>query len=279
MNINDCVDQAITMLKVSELFPDPEQPRQYTDEDKMDELQQSMAAQGIITPLLYRVAYDKNIIVCGERRYEAAKRLGWAEVPARLVLKDHETIALLDNMQRNSLTAMEESLGVNRLLEKPGVDRKQIMDKLGKAESTISEMLKPIKLPNAMQEAALTSAFWSRSKLLKLAGIKDEAKQLAEFEKMKAIVDEKEVKKRKKTENRRADILEDKASAKPKNSQESSDKKIAVFKSHVTKLHERVKKEMTKNWQRQDKGRLKKELEALVKTINEFLSGQPDAEE
>ena len=268
MSLQDCIDQTITMLKLSELSPDSKQPRVYFDPDKLDELKKSIKASGIITPLLYREDNGKKIIVSGEYRYKAAKAINLDEVPAQKVLKDYQIIALSENMLRNSLTAMEEALGVQRLIDS-GLDRKEVMEKLGKAESTISEILKPAKLPDVIQKEALKSAFWSRNKLLVLVRIKDPNKQKARFEKMKVDVEkleaEKKIKKEKPTGNVEPEKKETKKTRTP-------DRKITVFNTNVSSFHVRIKKQMAKKWEDGDKGKLRKELEALKITIEDFLA-------
>ena len=270
MSVQECIDQTITMLKLSELSPDTEQPRSYFDPDKLDELKKSIKSSGIITPLLYREDKGKKIIVSGEYRYRAAKELRLDTVPAQKVLKDHQIIALSENMLRNTLTAMEEARGVKRLLVS-GLDRKEVMEKLGKAESTISEILKPTELPVEMQKEALKSAFWSRKMLLGLARIKDTKKQNARFEKMKLIVEGFEAEKK-----RRKEKVTGKVEPEKKETKRTPGRKITVFNNQVSSFHGRIKKQMEKKWEAGDKGKLKKELEALVETIKEFLTEQAD---
>lgn len=269
MDIQGCIDPKIIMLKLSELTPDDEQPREYFDPDRLADLKNSIQASGIITPLLYRDASGKKIIVSGEYRYRAAKELGLDKVPAQLVLRDYQIVALSENIQRNSLTAMEEARGVKRLLDL-GMDRKEIMHKLGKAENTISEMLKPTELPEEMQKEALTSAFWSRNKLLMLAKLKGKKQQDA-FVKMKAAVDKKEAAKKQKREKGPSGSI-GKGDTKTKSTKGESGTKHIVFNSRVSKFHDRIKKEIGKKWITKDKDKLKKELDALIKTIEEFLS-------
>ena len=207
MSIESYIDPTVSMIELAELSPDPEQPRDHFDEDEMDALEASIKVGGIITPLLYRIDGDKKIIVSGERRYKAATALKLPEVPAQLVLRDYQLVALFENIQRNSLTAMEEAIGLSRL-EEAGMSRPELMKKFGKAESTISEILKPAELPEDIRKEALSSAFWSRNKLLKLAKTQDKDKKkgennlLPEFGKMKAAVDKKKFAKERKRKER-----------------------------------------------------------------------------
>ncbi|MCQ4862528.1 ParB/RepB/Spo0J family partition protein, partial [Desulfovibrio desulfuricans] len=114
------------------------------------------SVNGIITPILYRVDGDKKVIVSGERRYKAASELGLEELPAQLVSGDYRVIALTENLQRNSLLPMEEARAIQDIINASGLAQQGVAVQLGKAESTISEILKLNSLPSGIQEAAIT---------------------------------------------------------------------------------------------------------------------------
>jgi len=166
------VSSKIEMLKISEILPDSNQPRRYFDKQQLEELKGSISANGIITPILYRVDGDKKIIVSGERRYKAVSELGLEELPAQFVSGNYRVIALTENLQRNSLLPMEEARAIQDIINASGLAQQTVAAQLGKAESTISEILKLNSLPSGIQEAAITSPLWSRNKLLKLSKLK-----------------------------------------------------------------------------------------------------------
>jgi ParB family chromosome partitioning protein len=188
-----CVDARIEQISLNDLAADPNQPRRYFDPDKLAELTDSIKIHGIIVPLLYREENERKILVSGECRYKAAKELDLETVPAQKVLRDYEFIALAENITRNTLTPMEKARAVSNLKEKHG-DQVAIAKRLGLAESTVSEIVKPCELPEDMQEEALKSGFWSRNKLLKLAKAKPAEREKL-FEAMKKDVARKEASK------------------------------------------------------------------------------------
>ena len=192
------IEDNITMLSLSEVEADADQPRKSLDDKGISELSESIKANGLIHPILVRQDQGgKYIIVSGERRWLASQKAGLEKIATRLVHGDYEIAALSENLSRKALLAIEESDASAKLLSKmqgenAKAKQKELAARLGIAESTMSEILKPAELPKNIKEEALTSSHWSRFKLLKLAKIKDVKKQMTTFEEMRKAVQAKE---------------------------------------------------------------------------------------
>ena len=266
------VSSKIEMLKISEISPDNNQPRRYFDKQQLEELKGSISVNGIITPILYRVDGDKKVIVSGERRYKAASELGLEELPAQLVSGDYRVIALTENLQRNSLLPMEEARAIQDIINASGLAQQDVAVQLGKAESTISEILKLNSLPSGIQEAAITSPLWSRNKLLKLSKLKDD-KQQAEFKKMLEAIEKKEA--AKKSRDSSSGEAGQSPTAQPPNMSQM-DRRLNVFKGHIQKLRDRIKKDVEKITDARFREGIEKEIRALLDEVSAYQKGKSE---
>ena len=266
------VSSKIEMLKISEISPDNNQPRRYFDKQQLEELKGSISVNGIITPILYRVDGDKKVIVSGERRYKAASELGLEELPAQLVSGDYRVIALTENLQRNSLLPMEEARAIQDIINASGLAQQNVAVQLGKAESTISEILKLNSLPSGIQEAAITSPLWSRNKLLKLSKLKDD-KQQAEFKKMLEAIEKKEAAKNSRDSS--SGEAGQKPTAQPPNMSQM-DRRLNVFKGHIQKLRDRIKKDVEKITDARFREGIEKEIRALLDEVSAYQKGKSE---
>jgi len=266
------VSSKIEMLKISEISPDNNQPRRYFDKQQLEELKGSISVNGIITPILYRVDGDKKIIVSGERRYKAASEIGLEELPAQLVSGDYRVIALTENLQRNSLLPMEEARAIQDIINASGLAQQNVAVQLGKAESTISEILKLNSLPSGIQDAAITSPLWSRNKLLKLSKLKDD-KQQAEFKKMLEAIEKKEA--AKKSRDSSSGEAGQSPTAQPPNMSQM-DRRLNVFKGHVQKLRDRIKKDVEKITDARFREGIEKEIRALLDEVSAYQKGKSE---
>ena len=266
------VSSKIEMLKISEILPDSNQPRRYFDKQQLEELKGSISANGIITPILYRVDGDKKIIVSGERRYKAASELGLEELPAQFVSGNYRVIALTENLQRNSLLPMEEARAIQDIINASGLAQQDVAVQLGKAESTISEILKLNSLPSGIQEAAITSPLWSRNKLLKLSKLKDD-KQQAEFKKMLEAIEKKEAAKNSRDSS--SGEAGQKPTAQPPNMSQM-DRRLNVFKGHIQKLRDRIKKDVEKITDARFREGIEKEIRALLDEVSAYQKGKSE---
>lgn len=139
------------MLPIGDIEPDRGQPRTNFDEAALAELENSIREFGVLQPLLVRPMSDGSyILVAGERRWRAARRAGLTEVPVIVKsLTDEEAaaIALIENLQREDLNAIEEAAGIRRLIEDFGFTQEQAADRLSKSRPAITNALRLLSLP------------------------------------------------------------------------------------------------------------------------------------
>jgi len=149
------VSTEINRLPLSALQPGKYQPRQKMESGALNELAESIREQGIMQPLLVRlVSAGKYEIIAGERRYRAATLVGLKEVPVLVSSADDESaaaMALIENMQREDLNALEEAQGLARLIEEFGFTHEQAAKAVGKSRSAISNLLRLIQLAKPVQ--------------------------------------------------------------------------------------------------------------------------------
>lgn len=140
----------IRQLSIEELVTNPDQPRKHFDESALEELGQSIKEHGIIQPLVATPHNDKYRIVAGERRYRASVLAGLKKVP--VIIRNHKEleeleIALVENVQRVDLSPLEQAVSIIRLRDQFSLTPTQIAHKLGKAETTISNIVRLLNLP------------------------------------------------------------------------------------------------------------------------------------
>ena len=164
---NETKNKAIDMVAISELTRNPYQPRQIFNEVKLEELSQSIKKNGIIQPIAVRQNKsnsEKYEIVAGERRWLAAQRAGLHEIPVNILdLSDVESleVAIVENVQRDDLSPIEEARGYKRLSEEFKYDHLNISKLMSKSRSHVSNSLRLLSLPkdviNMLEEGSLTS--------------------------------------------------------------------------------------------------------------------------
>lgn len=168
-------------LPLTRISPNPYQPRREFDEAELAELQASLKASGLLQPITVRRAGDGFELISGERRLRAATRLGWSDIPA--IVRDVDdrtllTLALVENLQRADLNAVEEARGYRRLSDEFGFTHAQIADAVGKDRTSITSMLRILQLPATvlqLVEKGQLSAGHARA----LVALDDERKALA----------------------------------------------------------------------------------------------------
>ena len=147
--------QGVTSLKLNQLQAGKYQPRKNMVDAALQELAQSIKEQGIMQPLLVRpLAGGKYEIIAGERRYRAATIAGLAEVPVLVKQADDQAtaaMALIENMQREDLNALEEANGLARLIEEFGYTHDKAAQAVGKSRSAVSNLLRLIQLAKPVQ--------------------------------------------------------------------------------------------------------------------------------
>lgn len=145
----------VTMLRVADIEPRADQPRKHFDTEALSALSASIAEHGMIQPIVVRTArggfYE---IIAGERRWRAAKMAGLNEVPVIISeFDDKQTaeIALIENIQRENLSAIEEAMGYAALMEEYGLTQEQVANRIGKSRSAVANTLRLLDLPPKVQ--------------------------------------------------------------------------------------------------------------------------------
>ena len=154
---NDTEDKnEVVSIKISQIEPNRNQPRRSFDEDALQELARSISEHGVLQPILVRPqVYGGYQIVAGERRYRASRIAGLTEIPAIVKeLSDSETmqIALIENLQRRDLSALEEAKGYQTLIEEYGFSQEDVAHTVGKSRSAVANTLRLLGLPDDVKE-------------------------------------------------------------------------------------------------------------------------------
>jgi len=143
------------MVPIESIWPNPDQPRRSFSETAMDELAESIRAKGVIQPLIVRQTGDAHYeIVAGERRWRAAQRVGLHQLPVLVRnLTDTEVLefAIIENIQRADLNAIDEAAGYRQLMSRFGHTQEDIATALGKSRSHIANLLRLLTLPDSIQ--------------------------------------------------------------------------------------------------------------------------------
>ncbi len=144
-------------IDIDRIVPNPTQPRKEFDEEALDELAESIRQLGIIQPLTVRKGADgRYVLISGERRWRAARRAGLAALPVYIREVDDENLhamALVENIQRQDLNAIEIALGLQRLIEECHLTQEALSQKVGKNRSSVANYLRLLKLPDELQLA------------------------------------------------------------------------------------------------------------------------------
>ena len=145
----------VLLLPIEAIIPNPNQPRQVFDEEKINELAQSIAQYGLLQPITVQ-QIDKNLyeLIAGERRLMACRQLKMLEIPAIVVSmkrEDSAALALIENIQRCALNYFEEALAIEKLMHLLGLTQQQIAVRLGKTQSTVANKLRLLKYPERLR--------------------------------------------------------------------------------------------------------------------------------
>lgn len=186
-DLNDYPEGSFLRVAVDLVQPNPYQPRRHFDPDKLAELAQSIRDKGVLQPILVRRTETGEIfLVAGERRLRAAKLAGLDKIPA-LITKGHPAeIALIENLQREDLTPLEEAEALARMAAEFNYTQEQLAALLGKAKSTISEALSLNRLPAAIKEEVRRAELYPRRLLVEIAKQESEDQMVALFRQVKA---------------------------------------------------------------------------------------------
>lgn len=186
----DVKKDEIQEISVEKIIPNRFQPRTYFDNSKIEELAQTIKTHGIIQPIVVRtIENDRYEIIAGERRFRAVSSLKWDTIP--VIVKDFNdketaSVALIENIQREELSPIEEAYAYNRLLELHELTQEALAQRLGKGQSTIANKLRLLKLPEEIQQSLLLKDITERHARA-LIVLKDSNLQIAM---LKEIIDE-----------------------------------------------------------------------------------------
>lgn len=143
-------------IPLEKIIPNKSQPRSYFRDQALSELAQSIESLGIIQPITVKKQDDKFLIISGERRFRASKIVGLKTIPAYVRLADDKELlemALVENIQREDLNAIEVALTYQRFLEELEMTQEQLSQRIGKERSTITNAIRLLKLPPVIQDA------------------------------------------------------------------------------------------------------------------------------
>jgi len=148
----------VKQIPVGEIDASPYQPRTIFDDERIDELCQTIRTHGVIQPIVVRVRNGRYEIIAGERRWRAVKKLGLETIPA-IVREFNDSqaasIALIENLQREGLTAIEEAVAYQKLLDLHNLTQESLAQRLGKSQSTIANKLRLLHLSEPVKQALM----------------------------------------------------------------------------------------------------------------------------
>lgn len=175
---------AISEIEISKIETNPWQPRTDFDEEALNDLAESIKVQGIIQPITVRALSEKEFqLISGERRLQASKKAGLTTIPAYIRVADDQQMlemALIENIQRENLNAIEIALSYQRLLAECDLKQEELGDRVGKNRSTVTNYLRLLKLPPDIQ-VALRDGKLSMGHARALISIDDVSRQLDIF--------------------------------------------------------------------------------------------------
>ena len=177
-------NKEVVDLPLSELRPNPYQPRKIFDDEALNELAASIKANGVFQPIIVKKTIKGYDIVAGERRYRASKKAGLTTIPA--IVKDFTdeemmNIALLENLQREDLTAIEEANAYKVMIENSNITQEELAIRVGKSRSHVTNILGLLKLPKSVQDMVLYNKIsMGHARVLSKLEDKDQVEELAE---------------------------------------------------------------------------------------------------
>ncbi len=179
-------DRKIVELDLNDILPNRFQPRIKFNETSITELAESIKEHGVIQPIVVRPLGDRYEIIAGERRYKASVLAGKETIPAivtELNDKDSAEVALIENVQRQDLTPIEEAISYKKILDMGYLTQEELAEKLGKTQSTVANKLRLLNLDEEVQEALLETKISERHarSLLKLTNKEQQKAMLAKI--------------------------------------------------------------------------------------------------
>ncbi len=172
-------DERVQLIDLAEIRPNPYQPRRHFDEDALNELAASINISGVLQPIILRESSVKGYeIIAGERRFRASKIAGKDKIPAIVRELNEEVmmqVAILENLQREDLTSLEEAEAYNMMMDKLSMTQEMVAEKLGKSRSYIANHLRLLSLPEEVKQLVQEGKL-SNGQARTLLGLKDKSK-------------------------------------------------------------------------------------------------------
>ena len=178
----------IIELKLTQIVPNPDQPRKTFQEESLAELADSIKQHGLIQPITVQhrdEEADTYLLVAGERRFRAFERLGRDTIPAIITTGNAEEIALIENIQREDLNPLEEAEALERMMERHRYTQEQLGQIIGKSQANVSKALGILTLPETIKAEYRTQPLIGKWVLIEIARMKSEADQLAAWNAVK----------------------------------------------------------------------------------------------
>ena len=172
--------ERVQYININDIKPNSKQPRKQFDEEALEELSASILQYGVIQPVLVRPSKKGYELVAGERRWRAARKAGLKEIPAivrQLDERQNAFYALIENMQRENLNAMEEADGIRLIMEEYGLSQQDAAKAVGKSRPYVANMLRLLRLPEEVR-TMVSDGSLSAGHARAIAGLTNEALQL-----------------------------------------------------------------------------------------------------
>lgn len=172
-------DERVELIDLTEIRPNPYQPRRHFDEDALNELAASIKVSGVLQPIILRKSSVKGYeIIAGERRFRASRLAGKDSIPAIVRELNEEVmmqVAILENLQREDLTSLEEAEAYNMMMDKLSMTQEMVAERLGKSRSYIANHLRLLSLPEEVKKLVQEGKL-SNGQARTLLGLKDKSK-------------------------------------------------------------------------------------------------------
>jgi ParB family chromosome partitioning protein len=239
-------------LKVADVQPDALQPRRHFDEESLQELALSITKHGVLQPVIFRATQSGGLVlVAGQRRWQAATQAGLTTVPAVYTDGEPAEIALVENLLRQDLTAIEEAEAIDKLKSTHNYQLDQLHEILGKSISTLSEILSLTRLPAEIRDDCRGDRKIARSALLEISKMPDTGQMLDLYRQYR----EKGLSREKLRQNAR--------------NQKSPAKRTEI--RHVRSWSRKFSRFDLTGLQEKERGKLKTELEKLHQQVRQML--------
>lgn len=168
-------------VSVAALKPNPRQPRKYFDAEEMRGLEESIKESGIINPITFTCKEEELVIIAGERRWQAARNVGFEHIQGKYVAKDLLLISFAENFHRADLNAVEKSETLSELQAQLDCTLEQLAKKISKSKTTVSELLSINRLPEDVKNVCRQSNKYVLTRLIDIAKAGDEEAMRDEF--------------------------------------------------------------------------------------------------